>query len=355
MVTSHETAAAAIGAVTCAMLLSALSEVISLGAVLPFIGILTAPDKVLSHPFFGKIIEALGIPSPSQLVLPLALLFVFAALMAATIRLLLLWASAQLSNAIGADISVEMFRRTLYQPYTIHVSRNSSEVIDGITHKSWSAMSILQAVLMIISSSLVLAALMVALLAIDPVVVGIAGLIFGLSYAFISRLARHKLRINSERIATESTSAIKVLQEGLGGIRDILLNGTQPTYCAAYRHADVPYRKAYGSNMFVAVSPRYVMEAVGMILIAGLAFGLSRETGGVASALPVLGALAIGAQRLVPALQQIYSSWANIAGNHASLAEVVQLIDQPLPPEAFEPEPEPLDFSEAISFQSGTF
>ncbi len=97
------------------------------------------------------------------------------------------------------------------------------------------------------------------------------------------------------------------------------------------------------------------MEAVGMILIAGLAFGLSRETGGVASALPVLGALAIGAQRLVPALQQIYSSWASIAGNQASLAEVVQLLNQPLPPEAFESEPQPLEFKQSIRFESVWF
>ena len=344
-----------VGLLLVLMLLSALSEVISLGAVLPFIGILTVPEKVLKHPFCFNLAKTLGITAPDQLVLPLAAIFIIAAVVAASIRLLLLWASAQLSNAIGADISVEMFRRTLYQPYTIHVSRNSSQVIDGITHKSWSAMSMLQAVLMIISSTLVLLALMVALLAIDPVVVGVAGLIFGLSYGLISRVARHKLRINSERIATESTKAIKILQEGLGGIRDVLLNGTQPSYCAAYRHADVPYRKAYGSNMFVAVSPRYVMEAVGMILIAGLAFGLSRETGGVASALPVLGALAIGAQRLVPALQQIYSSWASIAGNQASLAEVVQLLNQPLPPEAFESEPEPLEFKHSIRFESVWF
>ncbi|MGC8659675.1 MAG: ABC transporter ATP-binding protein [Desulfomonilaceae bacterium] len=337
------------------MLTSAFSELITLGAVLPFIGVLTVPEKVFNYTVIEKLVRIVGITSPSQLVAPLVVTFALTALLAGSLRLLLVWTNAKLSNSVGADISIEMYRRTLYQPYKIHVVRNSSEVIDGITHKSWIAMATLQAVLTLASSTLLLIFLTIALVAIDPFVVSVAVFVFGVSYGTISWAARRKLKANSELIATESALAISALQEGLWSIRDVLLNWTQPFYCDSYSRADIPYRKAYGSNMFIAVSPRFAMEAIGMVLIAAMAYGLSRASGEVSTALPLLGALALGAQRIIPSLQQIYSAWVSITGNHASLATVIELLDQPIPPEASEPAPPPLQLNDSICFKSVWF
>jgi len=160
---------------------------------------------------------------------------------------------------------------------------------------------------------------------------------------------------NSQRFAHEQTQVIKALQEGLGSIRDVLLEGTQLVYCDVYHRANYPLQRAKGNIVFIGQSPRYVMEALGMVLIAVLAYGLSRQAGGIATALPVLGALALGAQRLLPALQQGYSAWTNIAGAHASLADVIELLDQPLPEEMREPAPAPLYFRNAIRLNAVRF
>jgi ATP-binding cassette subfamily B protein len=97
------------------------------------------------------------------------------------------------------------------------------------------------------------------------------------------------------------------------------------------------------------------MEALGMALIACLAYALSLRSEGIGSALPVLGALALGAQRLLPALQQAYGAWTNIIGSHASLADVVALLDQPLPEEILQSIPLPLAFEQSIRFDAVRF
>ena len=148
---------------------------------------------------------------------------------------------------------------------------------------------------------------------------------------------------------------VKVVQEGLGGIRDVLLDGMQPVYCDIYRRADHPLRRAQGDNMFISTSPRFAMEALGMVVIAALTYGLSRQAGGLATALPLLGALALGAQRLLPALQQGYSAWASIASSEASLAKTIELLDQPLPAESLQPAPAPLHFQDAVHFNRVRF
>ncbi len=333
------------------MLVSAFAEVVSLGAVLPFLGILVAPDRVFGHPIAEDIAHAWGITLADQLVLPLTVAFAAAALMAGAIRILLLWGINRLAFATGADLGIEVYRRTLYQPYWVHVARNSSEVISGITNKvNGVVFGVLLPLLTLVSSTVLLVAIMLALIAIDPMVASVAAVGFGASYALITWLSRQRLHRNSQRIAHEQTHVIKALQEGLGGIRDVLLDGTQPVYCDIYRQADHPLRRAQGNNAFVGQSPRYIMEALGMVLIAALAYALSRQAGGIATALPVLGALALGAQRLLPVLQQIYSAWASIAGSHASLADTIELLDQPLPAEVMQPAPTPLHFHDAIRF-----
>jgi ATP-binding cassette subfamily B protein len=210
-------------------------------------------------------------------------------------------------------------------------------------------------VLTLISSAVLLVALTFTLLFIDPVVAltAIAG--FGASYSVITWLSRQRLKQNAQRITDEQTRVVKALQEGLGGIRDVLLDGTQPVYCDVYKQADRPLRQAYGSNIFIAGSPRFAMEAMGIALIACLAYALSRQAGGVAASLPVLGALALGAQRLLPALQQAYSAWASINGSYSSLADTVVLLDQPLPEEMHLPPPAPLPFEKSIRFDNVLF
>lgn len=334
---------------------SAFAEVVSLGAVLPFLGVLTAPDRVYTYPFVVDMARFWGLTSASQLVLPLALAFAMAAIVAAGVRMLLLGVSTRLAFSSAADLSMEMYRRTLYQPYQVHLSRNSSEVISGITSKVGAAVTVLNQFMTLVSSLVLLVVITLALMSIDPVVAITATLWFGLGYAVITKVSRRALYVNSKRIAYEQTQVVKALQEGLGGVRDVLLEGAQPLYCEIYRRADQPLRRAQSDNAFISQSPRYAMEAVGMVLIAVLAYGLSLKGNGLAAELPTLGALALGAQRLLPALQQGYSAWTTILGNQAQLADALELLDQPLAQEILLPPPAPLNLLSAIRFEAVSF
>ncbi len=338
------------------MIFASFAEILSIGAVLPFLGVLTAPERVYGHPFAQPLVQALGIRSPEEMLLPLTLVFGFAALVAGVMRLMLLWASTRLSFATGADLSSDIYRRTLYQPYAVHVARNSSEVINGISGKANGVIySIIVPVLTLLSASVMLTAILVAMLSVDAVVALSAFGGFGLIYALIIRLTRKRLIRDSQLMAHESTQVIKSLQEGLGGIRDVLIDGSQSVYCQIYRNADHPLRRAQGNSLFISSSPRYGMEALGMLLIAGLAYALAQQPDGIAQAIPVLGALALGAQRLLPVLQQAYGAWSGIRSGQASLQDALDLLDQPLPDYAEEFGVKALPFVHSIGLRQLSF
>lgn len=335
--------------------ISACVEIVSLGAVLPFLAILTAPERVYSYPGVSEVAGSLGFRSADQLLLPITMAFAATALAAGVVRIALLWVSTRLAFGTGADLSLDIYRRTLYQPYPVHISRNSSEVISGITNKVATAVSVLNQVLVLISSTVLIVAITTTLMVIDFNIALISCMVFGGTYAVLSIFSQRKLKQNSQRIAAGQTQVVKALQEGLGGIRDVLLDGTQPIYCSGYHQASQQLRQAQGNNQFLAGSPRFAMESLGMVLIAALAYALSQQPGGIATALPVLGALALGAQRLLPALQQAYNAWATIRGSQASLAATIDLLDQQIPSEMLMPPPPPLRFSDAIQLENVKF
>ncbi len=334
------------------MLLASFAEILSIGAVLPFLGVLTAPERIFELPAAQPIIQVLNITGPKQLLLPLTVAFGAAALIAGAMRLLLLWASTRLSFATGADLSISIYRRTLYQSYAVHCARNSSEVINGISGKANGVIySIIVPALTLISSSVMLIAILIALLSVQPVIALAAFGGFGFIYAVIIRLTRKRLLVDSLCAARETTQVIKSLQEGLGGIRDVLIDGSQAAYCEIYSNADLPLRRAQGNSSFISASPRYGMEALGMMLIAVLAYSLAQQVDGVAKAIPILGALALGAQRLLPVLQQSYGSWTQINSGQSSLKDTLELLDQPLPDYVSQPAAQLLPFNENIDLK----
>ncbi len=338
------------------MICASFAEILSIGAVLPFLAVLTAPERIFQLPAAQPFIKAAGFTNASQLLLPLTITFGIAALISGSMRLLLLWASTRLSFATGADLSISIYRRTLYQPYSVHVSRNSSEVINGISTKANTVIySIIMPALTLISSSIMLVTILMALLTVEPIIALSAFSGFGFIYAVIIKLTRKQQLLNSQCMAKESTQVIKSLQEGLGGIRDVLIDGSQAAYCQIYRNADSPLRKAQGNNSFIGQSPRFGIEALGMMLIAVLAYALARQPDGIAKAIPVLGALALGAQRLLPVLQQAYAAWSNIQGGQVSLRDTLELLDQPLPDYVDQPVAKPLPFRQQLNLYNLSF
>ncbi len=337
------------------MILSSFAEVVSIGAVLPFLGALTAPDRIFALPVAQPFINALGLTEPQELLLPLTVIFIFGALLSGFMRLVLLWMQTRLSHAIGADLSINIYRRTLYQPYAVHVARNSSEVIAGISGKANNVVySTILPLMHISSSTLTLIFILLTLLTIEPMAVtAFAG--FGAIYAGVIKGTKKALARDSERVSYESNQVIKALQEGLGGIRDVLINGTQATYCKIYRSADLPLRRATANVLIISGTPRYAIEALGMVLIAVFAYSLAGSPSGIVSAIPVLGALALGAQRLLPVLNLAYAGWSSIRGSQASLADALDLLDQPIPAHADAPLTAPVPFKHSITLKGLAF
>lgn len=338
------------------MMIVAVFEIVSIGAVVPFLAVLTEPKRVFEHAQIQPFMRWFGMTRSEQLLLPITVAFCTSIIVAGFMRMLLVLVQNRISYAIGADIALDVYRKTLHQPYAHHISRNSSEIINGVYSKASSISSyMILPVVTIASTVLLLAAVLITLLTVDPLTSSVALGGFALIYSVVIMLSHRRLLENSQLVADESGRVIKSLQEGLGGIRDVLIDRSQDIYCQVFRKADLSMRSAQINSAFIAQSPRFVVEALGMLLIAALAYHLASSSGGIYAAIPTLGALALGAQRLLPISQQAYQAWASIRSNQASLMDTLSLLDQPLLNHADEAPLMPLSFERDIQLNKVSF
>jgi ATP-binding cassette subfamily B protein len=335
------------------MLVGALAEVLSLGAIVPFLAILADPVQALQRPLVAHVIAALGLRDAENIRWQLTLLFAGTAAAAGVVRFALIYAMAKLNYGIGHELGAEVYRRTLYQPYEVQVARNSSEILGGINKVDivvGLVFNLLNAASAVFMGLFIIAAMVL----IDPLIATVAILSFGGIYAAVSVFSRKRLNRDSQVISSAFDMRVQSMQEGLGGIRDILLDQTQPVFANRFNQIDWPLRQAQASVNIIGPSPRFAVEALGMVLIALLGYSMTVSGGGIGAALPVIGALALGAQRLMPLVQMTYQGWVLLAGNRQVLNDVVALLQQPVARET-QTRPAPLPFEREIRLEKVSF
>jgi ATP-binding cassette subfamily B protein len=305
-----------------AMLAGAVAELVTIGAVFPFLALLTRRPGGTGGSAWSRIPLA-GIDSPAAA----AAILVAAALTAAAVRLGLLWMTQRLVNGFSHDLARAMFGRMLRQPYADYVRRNSSDALASMEKVRDIAGQVLQPLMQAAIATVMALFIAVFLFVLSPVAAAGAGVSLGLVYLAISRLTRHRLSANSKVIAAAARERVKIVQEALGGLRDIILDRSHGVFEEEFSGIDARLRKALSVNAMIGQGPRFAIEAAGIVAIAVVALWMSAQAGGIVAALPALGALALGAQRLLPLLQQAYLGWTGTLGNRQALADIAAMLN----------------------------
>ena len=176
------------------MNIATFSEVISIGMVVPFLAVITEPEQVYNYQLIQPLLQFFDIKNASQLALPLTIAFIVTIFIAGVVRLMLLYVMTRLSFATGSDISVDIYRKTLYQKYSVHMEFNSSELINSISRKTSMSIGVMRSFLTIISSTIMLIGVMLALFAISFKLACIIFFGFSFIYCRVIDLTRNKLK-----------------------------------------------------------------------------------------------------------------------------------------------------------------
>jgi ABC-type multidrug transport system fused ATPase/permease subunit len=314
------------------MLLGAAAELMTLGAVIPFVMVLADPQAAARKPVVSAFMSLFSIP-PAQLPVAIGLAFATLVLLAMAVRLAMTYSNIRFANGLGAEIGERLYTLTLQRPYSFHVSRNTSQIIGSMNKIQRLIVGYVQPLLTGTTAIVLSIAIVSLLVSLQPVVALGGATLFGGSYFLVAHTVRRRLRRSGEVIALANDQRIQALQEGLGGIRDVILDRAHAIYSRRFSRIEQRFRKAQATSQFDSTFPRIAVEAIGTLLLVAFTMTLSSRGHDLVAMLPVLGLLAVGAQKLIPLLQQIYAGWSSVLSAQRSVDDVLSLLDfEPLPP-----------------------
>lgn len=287
-------------------------EGLSVFAIFPFLSILTNPDEFYKKKIVFSTSNFFGIKDSSELILPITLIFIFFIIVSLIFKLISYWKTSHISARIQVDFSRLLFRKNLYQTYINYTKADSSKMITSSTSYSVSGGNIINAFLNIISASIMSIFIIVALIIFNWKIS--ISLIFsiGFIYIIVSFLIKKKLHRLGLQQAKSELHVIKVLQEGFGGFRDIVLNSSQEIFINNFTAHQKISKFNLAKQSFYSVLPRYLIEAVALTIMTLIAFAfLNILDNKNFLILPTLGTYALAFQKLLPLTQQIFAYWAN--------------------------------------------
>ena len=308
---------------------SAFLEVVSLSAVLPLIALATGGASLSTPSQLLAFFDLASLPSiiSDNIVAVFSIILIIASVVSGVFRIANLFAIQRVSALVGTDLSSAIYDELLNKPYSYHVGTNSSRIISTlgpqVVRSVLAIASILSGISGLILSSLIILSLFVVNARLALASVALIGLLFALLLA----ITKKTIRLNSYFIADSEKAQLKALQEGLGSIRDVILDSTQDQYLSYYYFHDRRLRLKRSNNAFLTSLPRYVVDTILVITISVFILAVSLNSGMLrVVSWSSLGFFVLASQKLLPCMQQIFSAVSTVSSYKADLESVLSLI-----------------------------
>ena len=311
------------------MLAGAVAEFATVASVVPFLAMLADPERAREFPLVGPALARFGAQTNWDMLVAAAALFAAVAIGSALIRFRLVWSTHSFVFGFAHELAVDIHRRILSQPYVYHIEHGSTDLLTALQKAELLVFEVLLKIFYCATAILLSLFIVGALIVVDPATTLVAIGLIGTVYLIVTRLARARLRANSQTFERDFAKRVQIIQESVGGIRDVIIDGSRTQFVEEFATVDRRINRAYATNALIGATPRYAIEAASLVLVAVLALYLSREQS-LGDAVPVPGALALGAQRLLPLVQQVYGTWATVAGQWLITTEVLRVLSLPV-------------------------
>lgn len=299
------------------IIFSSLLETLSVLSIGPFMTIVSSPEMVFTNRFFLEVSTFLNIQEPNNFLIMFGGAILILMVLSAFFSMITIWRLSILGGKIGANLSTRMFKHYITLPFSFHLKTNSSELASKLIVESNRMTHSVVLQLLYLNSKIALILLMILTILITvPIIAIVSTFLFFGCYVAMYRFASNRLNRNGEVISVESRSRMQTINEGFGGIKDVLIYGLQKNFINKYARSTENYYASWSSNQVLSLLPRYAIEfAAYATMISAVLFLLFSFDNNLSKLLPVIAVFGLASMKLLPAFQQCYFSVSAMRAN----------------------------------------
>ncbi|GAA0806641.1 ABC transporter ATP-binding protein [Psychrobacter piscatorii] len=308
----------------------AFTELLGIASIAPFMALVGDISILETNTVFAEIYQLSGLNNPTDFLFYSGF-FVLIMLMVSTIvSMFTIWKLSIFGARIGTEIADLLYTYYMQQSWQFHASSSSAQLTKQVsTEAARISIGIMQPLVQMNAKIVLAAFISISIVIYDPLIAILGLVIFSLAYFLLYSLVREKLAANGDKLSEISTERFRLMNEGFGGIKDVLLLDRSHDFIESFQNSGKVFARAQGTNIAISQVPRYFIELIAFGAMISLVLLLIKlHAGNLGEVLPILAVYALAAFKLLPALQQIYSSVSQIKGNIAAFEAVKEDLER---------------------------
>ena len=308
------------------VVIMASAEIAGIASIVPFMALVGDMSMLEQENIISKVYQASGISSPTQFVFLLGVGVLVMLFISAVVSMFTTWRLSMFATKVGTEIADRLYTHYLKQDWLFHASGSSAQLTKKIANETQRVTSMVLLPLMQMNARIALVLFMsLAIFLYNPKVAIIGLIVFSIAYFILYKLVRKVLQRNGQSISTVYEQRFRLMNEGFGGIKDVLLLGRDDDFIKRFNQTGNILAQSQGTNTALAQVPRYFMELVAFgAMIALVLYLIAAHDGNLGIVLPIISVYALAGFKLLPAFQQIYSSIAQVKGNISAFESIHQ-------------------------------
>ena len=340
------------------ILLSALIDMLGVASIMPFMAVLANPNVVETNFLLSFAFEqsrVLGIVTSEQFIFMMGVLVFILLVVSLVVKALTLVVQTRFVFLREYSIGQRLVAGYLGQSYDWFLTRNSADLGKNILSEVAQVITYaLGPIANILASGAIVIALMLLLIIVDPTLAFTIALVLGSAYGLIFKFNKSFLRRIGEERVKANEARFLALNEGFGAAKEVKTGGFENVYLARFAVPAMTYSNHMATATIIANIPRFVLELIafgGLLLVILYLMAESRD---FASAVPVISVYAFAGYRLMPSLQQLYSSATQLRFAGSALDGIIAELKSMKPAHDFKAQAE-VDFQESIKLTGVTY
>ncbi len=301
-------------------------EFITIGTMVPLISFLSNPDKVLEIEILRRTSDFFNFQEPKELFLFISFSFLIIILFSGFIKILCIKKINDFGSTLRIELGKKLYKEILYQDYEYHLNTNSSQLISSQIQQLDSSLAVISESLLLGLSVLNILGITISLFIIDFRLIFYIFTFSLLFYLIATTSTKKYVDVYGKVIFETRKNIIRIVQESLGFIRQIILDDSHSFFIKEYDKNNIQSSIANANSNTIAQIPRYLMES---LILSGLVISIIFvHLSGIDfyNYLTKGGAFILGLQKLLPLFQKTFRSIYFIRQEKLSVYSVVKLL-----------------------------
>ena len=342
------------------VVLTLLTAVLDLGGVamvIPFLTVLADPEIAFNQPILANIYERLNFSSTYAFLQALGLATFVLVMSGIAVRALSVYMIQLFARQVNMAFAMARLERYLLQPYEWFLQQHSADLGKSVLQEINEIVNgSVAPALRIISNSFLIILLAALLLLVQPLGAITIAFVFGTSFWAIDRAVRRQIGEMGKDQRRANRERHQVTNEALAGIKEVKVMSLETLYLKRFFG---PSRRlaAYQARLqLVGEMPRFALEGLTFGGMLGFTLWLLwTSEGALGTVVPVLGAFAFAALRLMPTAQLLFRDIALMRFGRAALAGLLDDLADPSSVTMPDIDAEPLPFKRSFQLEHVQF